>query len=75
VDLAISQDKRADDTVVMVLWKHKEWPNWYVMEYVDWKFDPLQTIDIIFSLYIKYRPLRVWIESVAYQKALSYFIT
>lgn len=74
VDLAISQKEKADDTVVCVVGKEQHSPNWYIMDFIGGKLDPLQTIDAIFTLYEKYRPLKVGIESVAYQKALLYFV-
>lgn len=74
VDLAISEKETADDTVLCVVGKEKHKPNWYVMECVGGRITPLQTIDALFKLYEVYRPIKVGIESVAYQKALSYFI-
>lgn len=74
VDLAISEKQTADDTVLCVVGKKREAPEWYIFEMLGGKMDPLKTIDNLFYLYGKYRPLKVGIESVAYQKALFYFI-
>lgn len=74
VDLAISQKQSADDTVLCVVGKRRNNPEWYIFELLGGKMDPLQTIDNLFYLYSKYRPIKVGIESVAYQKALFYFI-
>jgi len=74
VDLAISEKKSADDVVVLVVGKSDNSPNWYILEYIGGKLDPLKTIDAIFKLYEKYRPVKVGIESVAYQRALSFFV-
>jgi len=74
VDLAISEKKSADDVVLMVVGKSNNNPNWYILEYIGGKLDPLKTIDAIFSMYEKYRPVKVGIESVAYQRALSFFV-
>ena len=73
VDLAISEKETADDTVLMVVGKKKSEPNWYIFEILGGKMDPLKTMDNLFYLYEKYRPLKVGIESVAYQKSFSYF--
>ena len=74
VDLAISEKQTADDTVLCVVGKKQDRPEWYIFEMLGGKMDPLKTIDNLFYLYEKYRPIKVGIESVAYQKALFYFI-
>jgi predicted phage terminase large subunit-like protein len=73
VDLAISQKKSADYTVVRTIAKEVDGPNWYLMEVTRGRLDPLQTIDAIFYHYNLYRS-KVYIESVAYQAALAYFV-
>lgn len=73
VDLAISQKKTADNTVVRTVAKEKDGPNWYLMEETAGQMDPLQTIEAIFAHHKKYKGT-VYIESVAYQAALRYFI-
>jgi predicted phage terminase large subunit-like protein len=74
VDLAISAKDGADNTVVRTIAKQRNAPDVYLIEEHAGKFDPLQTIEIIFQHVAAYKPLRVGIESVAYQKSLSYFI-
>lgn len=77
VDLAISKNEEADRTAIVVRAKDPQKPEWYIMETVVGRLDPLQTIDAIFSLYQVYRvkgPVVVGIETVAYQKALLYFL-
>ena len=73
VDLAISQKKEADNTVIRTVAKEVDGPNWYLMEETAGRLDPLQTIDAIFYHHEKYRS-KVYIESVAYQAALQYFV-
>lgn len=73
VDLAISQKKTADNTVIRTVAKDKDGPNWYLMEETAGIMDPLQTIDAIFHHWKLYRS-KVYVESVAYQAALQYFI-
>lgn len=77
VDLAISKDEKADRTAIVVRGKDPRNPNWYIMETVVGRLDPLQVIDTIFSLYQTYRQrgsVIVGIETVAYQKSLIYFL-
>lgn len=73
VDLAISQKKESDNTVVRTVAKEVDGPNWYLMEETAGHMDPLQTIDAIFHHHSLYRS-KVYIESVAYQAALQYFV-
>lgn len=73
VDLAISQKKSADHTVVRTVAKEVDGPNWYLMEETAGIMDPLQTIDAIFHHFDLYRS-KIYIESVAYQAALQYFV-
>lgn len=73
VDLAISQKKSADHTVVRTVAKEVDGPNWYLMEETAGIMDPLQTIDAMFHHYDLYRS-KIYIESVAYQAALQYFV-
>lgn len=73
VDLAISQKKTADNTVIRTVAKEVDGPKWYLVEETAGKMDPLQTIDAIFHHWRLYRS-KVYIESVAYQAALAYFL-
>lgn len=73
VDLAISQKKEADNTVIRTVAKETDGPNWYLMEETAGRMDPLQTIDAIFYHQEKYRS-KVYVESVGYQAALQYFL-
>lgn len=77
IDLAISKDEKADRTAIVVRGKDPRNPNWYIVETVVGRLDPLQVIDTIFSLYQTYRQrgsVIVGIETVAYQKSLIYFL-
>lgn len=73
IDLAISKDKEADNTVIRTVAKEKDKPYWYLIEEIAGHLDPLQTIDAIFKHYLTYRS-EIWLETNAYQKALKYFI-
>ena len=76
-DLAISQKETADYTVVMAVGIAHD-KRIYVMEYDRERFTPNETIESIFNMYLKYKPLynikTVGIEVVAFQKAMIYFI-
>lgn len=75
VDLAIGKNQENDQTAIVTVGKAYDKPNWYVVDVVAGRFDPLQTIDAIFAVYMRYRPIKVGIETVAYQKSLLYFLT
>lgn len=73
LDLAISQKASADSTVICTVGKERATGYWYVLEVTAGRLDPLQTIDAMFLHFSKWRS-RFWIESVAYQAALQYFV-
>jgi len=73
VDLAISQKETADYTVVNVAAVDPDNQIWEI-EYRRGRFTPQETADHIFELYDKYKPLKVGVESVAWQKAMIYFL-
>lgn len=73
IDLAISEKTAADNTVIRTVGKEIDKPNWYLIEETAGHLDPLQTIDAIFYHQQKYRS-EVFLETVAYQKSLKYFL-
>lgn len=73
VDLAISQKKSADYTVIRTVAKEVDGPKWFLIDVTRGRLDPLQTIDAVFHHWKQYRS-KVYIESVAYQAALQYFL-
>lgn len=73
VDLAISKKETADYTVLVTVGKEPTSNKWYIVDITSGRLDPLQTIDAMFMVQRKYRT-RFFIESVAYQKALKYFV-
>lgn len=75
VDLAIGKKQENDRTAIVTVGKERDKPNWYIVDIVVGRLDPLQTIDAIFAVYNKYRPVKIGIETVAYQKSLLYFLT
>lgn len=72
-DLAISEKKEADYTALIVVGVDKD-GFWYVLDLVYGHLNPTETIDHIFNLVSRWRPMKVGIEKVAYQKALIHFI-
>lgn len=72
-DLAISEDKKADYTSIIVVGIDKD-NYWYILDCIYGRLDPSQTIDNIFSLVSRWKPMAVGIEKVAYQKALIHFV-
>lgn len=73
VDLAISQKRTSDYTVILTVGKERSTGYWFVLDITRGHLDPLQTIDALFQHFKAYRS-RFWIESVAYQAALQYFV-
>lgn len=73
VDLAISQNTNADYTALCVLAVN---PNnhWFVEDIDYGRYDPTETMDRIFSLVSRYRPIKVGIEKVAFQAAMKHYI-
>lgn len=72
-DPAIGESEEADNTVIRTTAKERTGPNVYLIEETAGHLDPLQTIDALFMHHTRYRS-EVFIETVAYQKALKYFI-
>ena len=65
-DLAISEKDSADYTAIVVVAVDKD-SNWYVLDCVYGRFQPAETIDILFGLVVRYQPIEVGVESVAFQ--------
>lgn len=74
VDLAIGKGQDNDRTAIVTIGKEMNKPDWYIVDITVGRLDPLQTIDALFNVYERFRPVRVGIETVAYQKALMYFL-
>lgn len=73
VDPAISQKKTADNTVILTVAKEVDGPNIYRIREDAGHFTPQQTVDLIFTHQAEYKS-DVWMETVAYQKALKYSV-
>jgi len=73
VDPAISEKKTADNTVVLTVAKEITGPNIYRIREDAGHFTPKETVDLVFKHTGEYKS-DLWIETVAYQKALKYSI-
>lgn len=77
VDLAISQEKRADYTVVIAVGMDRD-KRLYVLEYDRGKYTPKETVEAIFRMYRKQKDYgfvrSVGIETVQYQKSMIYMV-
>lgn len=71
IDPAISQKQEADNTAIVTIWLDKQSNKIYVLEVNAWKKLPDEIIDDVFQTYLKWKPKRVWIEVVQYQKMLA----
>jgi len=71
LDPAISQKETADYSVIMVVARHKETGDIYVIEYVREHLTVDKQIEVLFNKIKEYKPLRINIETVAYQEALK----
>ena len=71
IDPAISQKQEADNTAVVTIWLDKRSNNIYVLDVIAWKMLPDEIIDNVFNTYLKWKPRRIWIEIVQYQKMLA----
>ena len=80
IDPALSQKRQADETGFIVRAKIMNKPQWYILDDLSDRYTPTDIIDLIFKQYEKLRKMypnsniRVWIESVAYQKSLLYWL-
>lgn len=71
IDPAISQKQEADNTAIVTIWLDRRSNNIYVLDVICWKMLPDEIIDNVFKTYLKWKPRRIWIEIVAYQKMLA----
>lgn len=73
IDPAISEDKQADYSALMCIGVDAH-NDWYILDIWRDRVLPKALIDQIFYWNEKWKPISVGIESVAFQKALQYFI-
>jgi len=73
VDPALSTDPTADYSVIMTCAVDSN-NNLYVVDYFRDRVDPTVLIDKIFEKYLTYKPLKIGIEGVAFQRVLAFWI-
>lgn len=71
VDPAISQKQEADNTAIVTVGLHRQSNNIYVLDTDYGHFLPDEIIDKVFQKNIEFRPQRIGIEVVQYQKMLA----
>lgn len=74
VDLAISEKETADYTVLCVVGVNPQ-GYWFVLDVDYGRYDPTETMDHLFALVSRHKPLAVGIEGVQWQAALAHFVT
>lgn len=73
VDLAISQRKEADHTVICVCGVNSQ-NHWFILDIDYGHYNPSETIDHIFKAVSKWNPVKVGVEKVAYQASMEHFL-
>jgi len=73
VDPALSEDPTADYSAIMICAVDAE-NNLYAVDYVHEHLNPKALIDKIFEKAIQYQPIKIGIETVAFQKVLKFWI-
>lgn len=73
IDPAISIEKEADQTAIVVVGVDKD-NNWYIRDLVVGRFGPSELINQIMYMDEKWKPYKVGIEVVAFQKAIKSFL-
>jgi len=71
IDPAISQKQEADNTAIVTIWLDSRSNNIYILEVKAKRMLPDEIISEVFETYLKWKPKRVWIEIVQYQKMLA----
>lgn len=74
IDPAISQEKSADFTALVVV-SVDHLQNWYVRTAQRFKINPTQIVELCFRVAEQFKPQAIGIEDVAYQKALLYMVS
>lgn len=71
MDLAISQKQTADYNAWVVVGVDED-KNWYVLDAIHKRCTPKEAIDFTFALYSLHKPVKIGVETVAFQKAMIY---
>lgn len=73
IDPALSEDPTADYSVIMTCAVDTD-NNLYVVDYFRDHVNPRDLIDKIFEKAIQYKPVKIGIETVAFQRVLSFWL-
>lgn len=73
IDPAISEEKTADYSAMVCIGVDKN-NDWYILDIWRERVQPKALIDQVFYWNEKHKPISVGIETVAFQKALQYFL-
>lgn len=73
VDLAISKKTSADYTAIMAVGVNSD-NHWFLLDCEYGRFDPGETVDKIFEMVQKWKPIKVGIEKVAYQASVEFYV-
>lgn len=73
VDPALSEADTSDYTGVVVVHVGAN-KNWYVSHAQRYRVNPSELVDLMFRLNKEFKPQGIGIETIAYQKALIYFL-
>lgn len=73
IDPAISEGSNSCDFAIVVEGRDKEW-NDYMLDKYAMRGQPNDAINSIFELYLKWHPIMVGIEMVAFQRFLKYYL-
>ena len=73
IDPALSEDPTADYSVIMVCAVDSD-NNLYVVDYFHERVDPKSLIDNIFKYADRYKPVKIGIETIAFQRILKFWL-
>ena len=71
IDPAISQKQEADYTAIVTIWHDTRSNNIYVLEVIQERMLPDRLIDEVFRVVRDWKPRKVWLEVVQFQKMLA----
>lgn len=77
VDLASAKKEESSDpdyTVVLTTAVNAKKNEIYVVHYTRGRFDPGETVNVIFDHVRAYKPLEVIVESIGYQRTINYWV-
>jgi predicted phage terminase large subunit-like protein len=74
IDPAASKRKGADNTVIRAVGKERTTGFWFLGDEIAGQLDPGATVDALFVMARQYPGATAWIESVAYQRTLEYWV-